>query len=178
MHEPLESLKYLFKFCQYEFLTFYRWYVIWYVKSLQAGLSTAAVVCSAVCVCPGGGGGGCKGTHIGKWYGDVPQLWPPFSRPVGIPWPSNLPSMHRICAPIFNFQPCFVQNFSSQDANFPNFHSPKTPHFSRKIRSPDPTFGNLCGTHPSAPPPVRVLPHAFETPITFHIDRMTSMFPN
>ena len=34
---------------------------------------------------------------------------------------------------------------------------PKTPHFSRKIRSLDPTFGNLCGTHPpkkklSAPP--------------------------
>ena len=25
---------------------------------------------------------------------------------------------------------------------------PKTPHFSRKIRSLDPTFGNLCGTHP------------------------------
>ena len=24
---------------------------------------------------------------------------------------------------IFNFQPCFGQNFSSQDANFPNFHS-------------------------------------------------------
>ena len=35
----------------------------------------------------------------------------------------------------------------------------KTPHFSRKIRSLDPTFGNLCGTYPpkkkklSAPPP-------------------------
>ena len=25
---------------------------------------------------------------------------------------------------------------------------PKTPHFSRKIRSLDPTFGNPCGTHP------------------------------
>ena len=34
---------------------------------------------------------------------------------------------------------------------------PKTPHFSRKIRSLDPTFGNPCGTHPtkklSAPHP-------------------------
>ena len=34
---------------------------------------------------------------------------------------------------------------------------PKTPHFSRKIRSLDPTFGNLCGTHPpkkvECPPP-------------------------
>ena len=26
--------------------------------------------------------------------------------------------------------------------------TPKTPHFSRKICSVDPTFGNLCGTHP------------------------------
>ena len=61
--------------------------------------------------------------------------------------------------PIFNFykilhfQPCFGQNFSSQDTNF---CSPKTPHFSSKIHSLYPTFGNLCGKHPpkklSAPP--------------------------
>ena len=48
---------------------------------------------------------------------------------------------------ILHFHPCFGKNFSSQGANFPNFHS-KTPHFSRKICSLGPTFGNSCGTHP------------------------------
>ena len=39
---------------------------------------------------------------------------------------------------------------------------PKTPHFSRKICSLDPTFGNLCGTHlpkqklRASPPPLRM----------------------
>ena len=66
----------------------------------------------------------------------------------------QLPSLRPLWCPpfsnfrkIFHFQPCFGQSFSSQDANFPNFRS-KTPHFSRKICSLDPTFGNPCGTHP------------------------------
>ena len=45
-----------------------------------------------------------------------------------------------------HFQPCFGQNFNSQDTNFPNFRS-QDPSFSRKIRSLDPTFWNPCGTH-------------------------------
>ena len=44
------------------------------------------------------------------------------------------------------FSLIFGQNFSSQDANFPNFCS-QDPSVSRKIRSLDPTFGNPCDTH-------------------------------
>ena len=61
----------------------------------------------------------------------------------------------------FNFQSCFGQNFSSQDANFPNFRS-LDPSFFKKIRSLDPTFGNPCGTYPpkkklSAPPGTNIV---------------------
>ena len=51
----------------------------------------------------------------------------------------NAPLM---CPPIFNFWKYFA--FSSLD---PNFCS-QDPNFSKKICSFDPTFGNLCGTHP------------------------------
>ena len=48
---------------------------------------------------------------------------------------------------IFHFQPFFGQNFSSQDANFPNFRS-QDPSFFKENPLLDPTFGNPCGTHP------------------------------
>ena len=47
---------------------------------------------------------------------------------------------------ILHFQPCFGQNFSSQDANFPNFCS-QDPLIFQEIHFVDPTFGNLCGTY-------------------------------
>ena len=58
---------------------------------------------------------------------------------------------------ILHFQPCFGQKFQLSKCKFVQIFVPKTPHFSRKICSLDPTFGNLCGTHPpkkklSAPP--------------------------
>ena len=40
---------------------------------------------------------------------------------------------------IFNFQPCFGQNFSSQDANFPNFRS-LDPSFFKENPLPRPYF--------------------------------------
>ena len=40
---------------------------------------------------------------------------------------------------IFNFQPCFGQNFSSQDANFPNFRS-LDPWFFKENPLPRPYF--------------------------------------
>ena len=56
----------------------------------------------------------------------------------------------------FHFQPCFGQNFSSQDANFPNFRS-LDPSFSRKIRSLDPILETrVAHTHQKkswVPPP-------------------------
>ena len=70
------------------------------------------------------------GTDLERGYGDVPRSWPPFFRPPGAHKPTNLPSLRRSYAPpfsnfrkFFNFQPCFGQNFSSQEANFPNFRS-------------------------------------------------------
>ena len=56
-----------------------------------------------------------------------------------------------------HFQPFFFAQISTlKKQNFQIF-APKTPHFPRKTRSPDPTFGNLRGTYPSkkveCPPP-------------------------
>ena len=53
----------------------------------------------------------------------VPLLCPPFSN----------------FRKIFNFQPCFGQNFSSQDANFPNFRS-LDPSFFKANPLPRPYF--------------------------------------
>ena len=53
----------------------------------------------------------------------APLLCPPFSN----------------CRKIFNFQPCFGHNFSSQDANFPNFRS-LDPSFFKENPLPRPYF--------------------------------------
>ena len=66
------------------------------------------------------------GTDLERGYGDVPRSWPPFSGQSALP---SLPIwIYHHCATlippfsnfrkIFNFQPCFGQNFSSQDPNF------------------------------------------------------------
>ena len=90
------------------------------------------------------------GTDLERGYGDVPGHDPLFS---GHPALLTLPIYHHCAALMppfsnfrknFHFQPCFGQNFSSEDANFRSLD----PHFSRKICSLDPTFGNPCGTHP------------------------------
>ena len=65
------------------------------------------------------------GTHIGKWSG-MCRGHDNFFRPVGASFTINVSLM---CPPPFkflemlHFQPCFGQNFSSQDANFPNVRS-------------------------------------------------------
>ena len=61
--------------------------------------------------------------------------------------------MCRSCAPHFQF----LENFVFSALFWPKFQRsrlkifqifvPKTPYFSRKIRSLDPTFGNPCGTY-------------------------------
>ena len=43
---------------------------------------------------------------------------------------------------VFHFQPCFGQNFSSQDANFPNFRS-LDPSFFKENLLPRPYFWNI-----------------------------------
>ena len=54
---------------------------------------------------------------------------------------------------------CWLAKISALKMQIFRIFDPKTPHFSRKICSVDPTFGNPCGTHPpkkkklSAPPP-------------------------
>ena len=58
---------------------------------------------------------------------------------------------------IFHFQPCFGQNFSSQDANFPNFRS-LDPSFFKENPLPRPYFWKPVWHTPtkkklSAPPP-------------------------
>ena len=68
-------------------------------------------------------------------------------RPVGAPLASNLPSMRRSCAPplfqslekFLHFQPCFGQNLSYQNANFPNFRS-QDPSFFKENPLPRPYF--------------------------------------
>ena len=109
---------------------------------------------ASVCVCvmsdfrmlhhftPGGGG-----TDLERGYGHVPRSWPPFFRPVGR---GSLAYQFTIIAPLlcppfsnfrkfFHFQPCFGQNFSSQDANFPNFRS-LDPSFFKENPLPRPYF--------------------------------------
>ena len=68
-------------------------------------------------------------------------LWPPFSN----------------FRKFFHFQPCFGQNFSSQDANFPNFRS-LDPSFFKENPFPRPYFWKTVWHIPtkkklSAPPP-------------------------
>ena len=67
---------------------------------------------------------------------------------------------------IFHFQPCFGQNFSSQDANFPNFRS-QDPSFFKENPLPRPYFWKPVWHTPtkkklSAPPGK---PPHFETSI-------------
>ena len=91
------------------------------------------------CWCWHSGGGTC----IGKWYGNVLRSWAPFFRPVGAPYPTNLPSMCRSCAPHFQF----LEKICTFSLVLAKISALKTPHFSRKISSLDPTFGNLCSTY-------------------------------
>ena len=103
------------------------------------------------------------GTDLERGYGDVPRSWPLFSGQSALP---SLPIYHHCAAlvpPIFKFLKKFpffslvLVKFSALKTQIFKIFVPKTPHFSRKIRSLDPTFGNPCGTHPpkkklSAPP--------------------------
>ena len=86
------------------------------------------------------------GTDLERGYGDVPRSWPPFFQASR----RSLAYQFTIIAPllcpsfsnfrkIFHFQPCFGQNFSSQDANFPNFRS-LDPSFFKENPLPRPYF--------------------------------------
>ena len=84
------------------------------------------------------------GTHIGKWYGDVPRSRSPFSGQLALP---SLPIYHQCAAHVPpHFQ--FLEKNSALKTQIFQIFIPKTSHFSRKIHSLEPTFGNLCGTHP------------------------------
>ena len=79
---------------------------------------------------------------------------PLFSGQSALP---SLPIYHQ-CAthvpPICNFrkilhsQPCFGPKLKLSRRKISEFFTPKTPHFPRKTRSLDPSFGNPCGTYP------------------------------
>ena len=135
-----------------------------YNMFLETVVRFLIIVCLSTChywikyQSPGGGG-----TDLERGYGDVPRSWPPFFRPVGAPEPTNLPSLRRSGAPHFQILEKFsifslvLVKISALKMQIFRIFVPKTPHFSRKIRSLDPTFENPCGTHPpkiklSAPP--------------------------
>ena len=97
--------------------------------------------CIWKCIEPGG-------THIGKWYGDVSWSWPPFFQAsrrslayqftkfciFSLVWPKFQLTRHKFSKFLF-----------------------RDPHFSRKICSVDPTFGNPVWHTPTkkslVPPP-------------------------
>ena len=81
----------------------------------------------------------------------VPLTCPPFS------------IFRKFCL----FSLVFGQNCSSQDAKYLNF-APKTPSFSRKSRSLDPTLGNVCSTY---------LPKHLSAPLgSFHVGQGWNYF--
>ena len=115
------------------------------------------------------------GTCIGRWYGDVPRSRPSFARPVGTPY--SLPIYHQSTArvpPVFNFyknfafSALFVAKISALKTQIFKIFVPKTPHFSRKIRFLDPTFGNPCDTQP--PRKNWVPPSPVLTKLPTHLD--------
>ena len=89
----------------------------------ESSLLNESGIIIVLSVYPGGG------TTIGRWYGDVPRSWPPFSGQSELP---SLPIYHQ-CAvhvPPFSifrkfciFSLVLGQNFSSQDPKFLNFRS-------------------------------------------------------
>ena len=110
--------------------------------------STATV--SMVAPVPGG-------THIGKWYGGCAAVMTPLFQ---ASWHS-LANQFTLNAPLmcssfsifikflhYYFSALFWPKFQLSRCKFLFLRAPKTPHFSRKISPLDPTFGNLCGTHP------------------------------
>ena len=95
----------------------------------------------------------------------MPRQWPPFSGQSTLP---SLPIYHQCAAHVSPhafailekfciFSLAFGQNFSSQDAKFPNFRS-QDPLFFKENPLPRLYFWNPHGTYPrkkkvSAPPP-------------------------
>ena len=91
--------------------------------------------------------------------------------------------MHRSCASYFQFleKTCIFSlvlvKLSALKMQIFQIFVPKTPHFSRKICSLDPTLGNLCGTHPPkkmkswVPPP----PPRLSLMMLINFDIITSM---
>ena len=93
------------------------------------------------------------GTHIGKWYGMCRGHDPLFyasRHSLAYQFTINAP---LICPPfqflekISIFSLVLVKMSALKMQIFQIFVL-ETPHFSRKIRFLDPTFGNPCGTHP------------------------------
>ena len=70
------------------------------------------------------------GTHIWKWYRDVPLSLSPFFQASRR---SLAYQFTTILEKVYIFEPCFGQNFSSQDANFPNFCSQDSSFFKENL---------------------------------------------
>ena len=112
---------------------------------------------SQLCNTRGGGGT----LTLESVTGMFPGHDPPFSGQSVLPWPlpTNLPSMRRLRAPfsVFRKKFAFLALILAEilalytHIFFFLIFVPKTPHFSRKIRSLDPTFENPCGTHAHPP---------------------------
>ena len=103
-------------------------------------------------------------SHLKVVWGCAPVMIPLFSGQSALP---SLPICHQR-APHFQFSGNFcifslvLAKISALKMQIFKIFVPKTPHFSRKIHPLDPTFGNLCGTHPpkkklSASPPPRCM---------------------
>ena len=107
----------------------------------------------------------CSGGGYYHWkvVRDLPQSRPSYFRPVGTPYPSNLPSMLHSCAPHFQFLEKFafaalflakISAFKMQ--NFSNLRS-QDPSFFKENPLPRPHYENLCSRYPPekswVPPP-------------------------
>ena len=126
---------------------------------------------------PGPGGGG-HWPRKGVW-GCAAAMTPFFLGQSALP---SLPIYHH-CAALVPPPPHFkileqisifslvLVKISALKTQICTIFVPKTPHFSKKIRSLDPTFGNPCGTHPpkkkvECPPPPGA-PGSFEDITSF-----------
>ena len=90
--------------------------------------------------------GGGEHLHRKVIRGCAAVMTPFFFRSVGVPQPTNLPSLPCSCVPIFIFYKKFAfsalflgQNLSSQNPNLPSFHS-QDPLFFKEYLLPRPYF--------------------------------------
>ena len=84
---------------------------------------------------------------LSRWLESINKHWHESKSAIN-PGGTLVPSIFKFWKKI-HFQPFFLVKILAFKTQIFQIFVPKTPHFSRKIRSLDPTFGNPCGTHQS-----------------------------